>query len=186
MELPTLETKRLQLRASKQSDLEDIYAIYSNPDVVRYTSDTPWTEKQKAVEFIESAHEGLVKKTLFGWCAELKESKQVIGTCALYECELEKKVGDVSYEILQYYWGRGLTSELLPPLIEYGFTTLDLNRINAFVDTRNTASLKLLAKNNFQREGLMRESWTDSDGQPVDEYVLGLLQRDWLLCQRAL
>ena len=145
MELPIFETKRLLLRASTQSDLEDIYSIYSNPDVVRYTSDTPWTEKHKAAKFIEDAREGLEEESLFGWCVELKESKRVIGTCALFECELEKRIADVSYEILQDYWGQGLTSELLPPIIEFGFETLDLNRINAFVDAKNIASLKLLA-----------------------------------------
>jgi ribosomal-protein-alanine N-acetyltransferase len=119
-----------------------------------------------------------VEESLFGWCVELRESKRVIGTCALFECELDKRVAEVSYEILQNYWGQGLTSELLPPLIEYGFKTLDLNRVNAFVDTRNIVSLKLLAKNYFQREGLMRESWIDEDGQPVDEYVLGGLPNE--------
>lgn len=186
MELPIFETKRLLLRAPTQSDLEDIYAVYSNPNVIRYLDDTPWTEKHKATEFIEGVHEGLEKESLFGWCVELKESKRVIGTCALFECELEKRVADVSYEILEDYWHQGLTSELLPPIIEYGFETLNLNRINAFVDVRNMASLKLLANNQFEREGLMRESWIDGDGQPVDEYILGLLQQEWLSHQNSL
>jgi ribosomal-protein-alanine N-acetyltransferase len=185
MDLPIIETKRLRLREATESDLEDLFAIYSNSDVVRFTGDTAWTEKQEAADFIAGAHEGLEERSLFGWCVELKESKRVIGTCALFDCELEKRVAEVSYEILPDYWGLGLTSELLPPLIEYGFKTLDLNRINAFVDVRNIASVKLLAKNQFKREGIMRESWIDRDGTPVDEHVLGLLQREWLSCQNA-
>jgi RimJ/RimL family protein N-acetyltransferase len=43
MQLPAFETKRLQLRAATNSDLDDVYAIYSNPDVIRYTGDIPWT-----------------------------------------------------------------------------------------------------------------------------------------------
>jgi ribosomal-protein-alanine N-acetyltransferase len=179
MDLPIFETKRLQLRVATESDLEDLYVIYSNPDVIRYTG-VAWSEKQEAAEFIEGANEGLEEESLFGWCVELKESKRVIGTCALFDCELEKRVAEISYEILPDYWGQGLTGEFLPSLIEFGFKTLDLNRINAFVDVRNIASLKLLANNQFQREGFMRESWIDSDGNPVDEYVLGLLQREWL------
>ncbi|WP_019528556.1 GNAT family N-acetyltransferase [Dasania marina] len=180
MELPKIETKRLLLREIAESDLDHIYAIYSNPSVIRYTGDTLWTEKEEAVEFIEGAHEGLEEESLFGWCVELKETKRVIGTCALFDCELEKRVAEISYEILPDYWRQGLTSELLPPLIEFGFKALDLNRINAFADSRNTASIKLLTSNHFKNEGLMRESWIDSDGCPVDEHVMGLLQREWL------
>lgn len=180
MGLPTIETKRLRLRAATESDLDDVYAIYSNLDVVLYTGDTPWTDKQEAVEFIEGANEGLEEESLFGWCIEFKESKRVIGTCALFECDLEQRVAEISYETVPAYWGLGLTSEFLPLLIEFGFKVLDLNRISAFVHTRNIASLKLLANNQFQREGLMREAWIDHHGNPVDEHVLGLLQREWL------
>ncbi len=42
MDLPLIETKRLQLRPARESDLESLYEVYSNPDVVRYTGDTPW------------------------------------------------------------------------------------------------------------------------------------------------
>jgi len=186
MDLPIIETKRLQLRPAKESDLESLYEVYSNPDVVRYTGDTPWTDKEEAIEFIEDANEGLKQESLFGWCIEHKQTKRVIGTCSLFECDLDKRVAEVSYEILPSYWGQGLATELLPLLIDFGFNKLELNRINAFVASGNIASLKLLGNNMFQREGLMRESWIDINGNPVNEHVLGLLHSDWLSCKEAL
>jgi len=186
MNLPIIETKRLLLRGATKSDLEDLYSIYSCPEVVRYTGDTPWNEKHEADEFIDGALEGLEDKSLFGWCIVFKETNRVIGTCALFDCDLEKRVAEVSYETIPDYWGQGLASEFLPFIIAFGFNTLELNRINAFVDSRNVASLKLLEKNQFQHEGLMRESWIDVHGKAVDDHVLGLLQSDWSPCNRHL
>ncbi len=185
MDLQLIDTKRLHLRPAKHSDLDSIFEVYSNPDVVRYTGDNPWTNKEEAAEFIVGAQEGLEEETLFGWCIEHKESKRIIGTCALFECDLEKRVAEISYEILPVYWGLGLCSEFLPLLVEFGFQTLKLNRINAFVATGNIASSKLLEKNGFQQEGLMRESWIDTNGVAVSEHVLGLLHKDWLLGRKA-
>ena len=76
MDLPTIETERLLLREASTSDIDDLYALYSNPNVVRYTGDSIWTEKQDAIEFLKETQEGLKEESLFGWCVELKETKR--------------------------------------------------------------------------------------------------------------
>lgn len=141
-----------------------MYSIYSNTDVVRYTSDLPWTEKQEAKDFISSVCGGLEESSLFGWCVEQKETRRVIATCALFDCALDKKVAEISYVSHLHHWRQGYIGEFLPFLIELGFMTLKLNRISAFVDSRNTASLKLLTTNGFKHEGVMRDGWVDSEG----------------------
>ena len=85
MKLSRIETPRLLLREATKSDLSDLYSIYSNPKVVCYTGDTPWSEEQDAMAFLDSAVEGLKEQSLFEWCIELKETKQAIGTCALFD-----------------------------------------------------------------------------------------------------
>ncbi|MDJ0878697.1 MAG: GNAT family N-acetyltransferase [Halieaceae bacterium] len=179
LKLHTLETNRLLLRAPRDADLDDLLSIYSNPTVVRHTGDTPWRDEDDASEFLEGAREGLREGSLYGWCVELKDTGRVIGTCALFDCDLEKRVAEISYESHPDYWNQGFTSEFLPQVIEFGFRQLQLNRISAFVDTRNSASVKLLLNNGFEHEGIMRESWVEKSGDPVDEYVMGLLYRDW-------
>lgn len=180
MKLPPLETERTLLRAPLDADLDDLLLIYSNPDVVRHTGDTPWSDVEDAAEFLEDARNGLSEGSLYGWCVELKDTGRVIGTCALFDCDPDKRVAEISYESHPDYWQQGFTSEFLPLVIEFGFRQLQLNRISAFVDTRNTASVKLLIKNGFEHEGIMRESWVDQSGSPVDEHVMGLLYRDWV------
>ena len=124
--------------------------------------------------------EGLEKEELFGWPVVLKSTRDLIGTCALFECDLDQQVVEISYELHPDYWNQGFSRELLPSLLNFGFSQLGLNRVNAFVDARNLASLNLLENMGFQREGLIRESWIGSDGNATDDVVLGLLRREWV------
>jgi ribosomal-protein-alanine N-acetyltransferase len=147
---------------------------------VRFTGDDVWEDIGQAEEFLSGVREGVEEEELFGWSIVLKRTGDVIGTCALFDCDINQQVAEVSYELHPDYWNNGFTRELLPSLLEFGFNELGLNRVSAFVDSRNLASLKLLDRVGFQREGLMRESWIGSDGQAADDVVLGLLRKEWL------
>ena len=180
MELPTLESQRLLLRKASSADIDDLYSLYSKPEVVRFTGDLVWTDTQQAVEFLEEADNEFKEQRLFGWCVALKQTDKVIGTCALFDCELAMRFAEIAYAIDPNYWRKGLTRELVPLLIEFGFNILKLNRIDAVVAPENSASVKLLEGNHFQHEGFKCESWIDPNGNPVDEYIMGLLHRDWM------
>ena len=68
--------------------------------------------------------------------------------------------------------------EALEALIQYGFTTLNLNRIEADIDPLNTASAKALLRQGFQKEGFLRERWI-VNGVKADTEIYGLLLDDW-------
>ena len=68
-------------------------------------------------------------------------------------------------------------TQALGAVIEFAFSTLRLHRIEADVDPGNTASLALLEKLGFQREGLFRERWR-VHGQWQDSVMLGLIRED--------
>jgi ribosomal-protein-alanine N-acetyltransferase len=84
---PEIETPRLLLRGSFESDISDLFTVYSLPEVVRYTGDTVWSDSAEAKEFLLCAREGLADEELFGWCIVLKDTGRVIGTCALFDCD---------------------------------------------------------------------------------------------------
>jgi RimJ/RimL family protein N-acetyltransferase len=62
--------------------------------------------------------------------------------------------------------------------MRHAFETLDLHRLEADVDPENTASLRVLERNGFRREGHLRERYTQ-DGRWHDAVLLGLLRREW-------
>ena len=69
--------------------------------------------------------------------------------------------------------------EALCALLDYGFGVLDLNRVEADIDPRNTGSERTLRRLGFQLEGTLRERWI-VDGEVSDTGLSGLLRRDWL------
>ncbi len=75
-------------------------------------------------------------------------------------------------------WGRGHATEAGRALLQWGFSTLALNRVQAETDTRNVASARVLEKLGFLREGTLREDCV-VDGEVSDSWVFGLLRRDW-------
>ena len=85
---------------------------------------------------------------------------------------------EVGYCLHSAHWGQGYMREALSALIGYGFGVLKLRRLEADVDPNNAASLGILARMGFQREGLLRERW-NVGGDVQDSVLLGLLAREW-------
>jgi RimJ/RimL family protein N-acetyltransferase len=76
------------------------------------------------------------------------------------------------------YWGKGYMNEALTALIVHAFDVMELRRLEADVDPRNTASIRTLERLGFQREGFLRERW-HVEGELQDAYFYGLLKREW-------
>jgi RimJ/RimL family protein N-acetyltransferase len=69
-------------------------------------------------------------------------------------------------------------AEALPALVAHAFGALDLNRLEADIDPRNTASARVLERLGFRREGLLRERWI-VNGEKSDSAIYGLLRAEW-------
>jgi [ribosomal protein S5]-alanine N-acetyltransferase len=74
-------------------------------------------------------------------------------------------------------WGKGYATESCKAIVDYGFATLHLNRIEASVDPENMASVAVLEKLGMQPEGLLRER-VICNGQQRDRTMYGLLKKD--------
>jgi len=75
-------------------------------------------------------------------------------------------------------WGKGYATEAVRAMLQWPYGALDLNRVEAELDTRNAASARVLEKLGFEREGLRREDCIVS-GEVSDSWIYGLLRRDW-------
>jgi RimJ/RimL family protein N-acetyltransferase len=84
----------------------------------------------------------------------------------------------VGYLLAKQYWGQGLLFEAMQILLDFAFTELGLNRIEAEVITANAVSAKVLHKLGFTEEGCLRERWIVS-GQKYDIAAFGLLRQEW-------
>ena len=177
--LPIIEAERLRLRAVEESDLDQLFAIFSDPKVMRYWSRPPLKTMSEALELLQEIQDSNQKGAMLKWGVGLKPADKLIGTVTLFNVDLTQGRAELGYAQAQEYWGNGYNHEALQALLAYVFEEMKLRRLEADVDPRNTASIKTVERLGFQREGYLRERWHVS-GEIQDALFFGLLKREWI------
>lgn len=173
---PALETSRLRLREITQGDAEDIFACFSNDKVTRYYGQETLQQIEQAVSFVEFFSRSLIEKRGMRWGIERKDTKGIIGTIGYNAWSPKHNRAEIGYEIHPDQWGKGYASEAMSKVLEYGFDVLKLTRVGAIVFIDNGASIHLLNKMGFQREGILR-SYMVQNGVSHDTYAYSLLKQ---------
>jgi ribosomal-protein-alanine N-acetyltransferase len=174
-----LETSRLILRRFTRADAAAYFAIFSQPDVARYTSRPPFTQLAEAEQRVSEIIGYYANDQGFQLALERKSDAQLIGACTLHAIHHQNRRAELGYSLGRACWQNGYMHEALCALVDYAFRSMNLHRLEADIDPRNVASEKSLARLGFAREGLMRERWIVA-GEISDSAVYGLLARDWL------
>ena len=176
--LPTIDASRVSLRWISAKDTDAFFAIYSNPEVMRYWSTPPLADREAAVNLIKKIHEDWKRRMILKWGIALGTDDQLIGSITLFNLDFTHRRAEIGYALGREYWGQGYMNEALMALLKYDFEDLNLHRIEADVDPRNTASIKTVERLGFQREGYLRERW-QINGEIQDAYFYGLLRQEW-------
>ena len=150
-----LETNRLLLRHQLPADLDDLWALYCDPEITKYIPDAPRT-RQEAQEELECHTHGHPRFPELGlWATIHKDTGKFIGRCGLlpWTIDGEQEV-EVAYTIAREYWGQGLATEAAHAILDYGFEQLKLSRLICRIDEENRASRKVAEKigMTFERE----------------------------------
>lgn len=172
-------TKDLHLRPSKPEDAESMFTMLSDPQSMKYWSDQPISDMREAIEVLNKDLESDAQGNSLCWAVCLKGQDKMIGKCILFQFSRDNHRAEIGYLLNREYWRQGLMQQALAAVIDFAFNTLKLHRIEADVDTENAASLGLLEKLGFKREGLFRERWFVYN-EWQDSVMLGLLKQDWL------
>jgi RimJ/RimL family protein N-acetyltransferase len=176
--LPTLDAPRVRLRWLTGNDVDALFSIFSDEQMMRYWSSTPMKERSEAEELLRRIHEGFRDKTAFQWGVERKDDGELLGTCTLFNVHRANMRAELGYCLRSAHWRKGYMGEALAALIDHSFGVLRLRRLEADVDPDNASSLRILGRLGFQREGLLRERWSVGGGIQ-DSVFLGLLAREW-------
>jgi len=178
--LPIITTPRVVLRWISENDIDGLYDVFSDPQVMRYWSTGPLPDRQAAAKMQREIADGNVKETMMKWGLALRESDSLIGTTTLFNLNLDNGRAEIGYAMGRAYWGRGYMHEALEALVSHAFEVLQMRRLEADVDPRNAASIRTLERLGFQREGFLRERW-HVEGEIQDALFYGLLRREWNL-----
>ncbi|WP_374347133.1 GNAT family N-acetyltransferase [Chitinimonas sp.] len=173
-----LRTERLLLRPMRPSDADDLFAVFSDPEVMRYWSTPPWTSREQAEQLIARDLQTLASGEHLRLGLIRKADERLIGNCSLFNFMPQCRRAEIGYGLASNAWGQGLMHEALSALLHFAFDTLQLHRLEADIDPRNAASAKALTRLGFEQEGLLRERWIVDD-EVSDSALYGLLRRDW-------
>ena len=177
--VPVLETSRLRLRPYRMDDAEAMFALYSDPRVMRYWSFPAWTERAQASTYLTMALAAMDSGEIFPWAIADRGSDRLIGALTLFSLHTAQRRAEIGYSLSPDYQGRGLATEALRQGLGFAFDELGLVRIEADIDPRNTSSWRLLERIGFVREGLLRKRWR-VNGEICDTAFYGLLEEEFI------
>ncbi|MBA3925517.1 GNAT family N-acetyltransferase [Listeria rustica] len=149
MTFPILHTQRLILRQISIADLNAVFTLRSNPDVAAFQERALHQNHEESAAFIEKINVGVNNNEWFFWAITLAETAELIGTACLWNFSEERTRADLGYELLPSFQGSGYMHEALPPILDYGFTQLDLQKIDGVTHKNNDRSTQLLKKLGF-------------------------------------
>ncbi|MCA9897670.1 MAG: GNAT family N-acetyltransferase [Anaerolineales bacterium] len=143
-----LETKRLRLRRFTRSDVDYLFALDNDPEVMRYLNGGVSTPRQVIEQ--EILPEFMVvdpARPQFGfWAAEMKVSGEFVGWFSLRPLPENHFHAALGYRLARTFWGRGLATEGVRALIRHGFAELELERVVATTYEDNVASQRVMQK----------------------------------------
>ena len=140
-----LETERLKLRLFTLDDLQIMFTLGTDPDVIKY-ADTAARDMEEARQRLEQGPLSDYKKYGYGrFAVELKETGKVIGFCGIkYLPEID--LPEVGYRYLKKYWGRGIGTEAAKICVDFARDDLKIKKLVALIMPENIASIRVAEK----------------------------------------
>ncbi len=175
MDFEVIETNRLYLRKLTDEMYEDILLNCSDEEIVLYLNPSDLEkEKLKAKKGFSTFNKSMLNFQLID-----KKTNEIIGWCGFHTWYEDHHRAEIGYELLSdNNKSKGIMSEALEAVISYGFNTMQLHRIEAFIGPDNIPSLKLVEKFGFTKEGHLRNHYL-KNGIYEDSVVFSLLKNEY-------
>lgn len=165
-----LQEHNVTLKKFTSADIDDFMEWATDDGVTQYMMWNSYTSRSEAEGFFTNT----VEK--HPWFKAICLGKKVIGSITLdrgrgpHSCKAE-----LGYVIARKYWGNNLATKAIKLAIESGFNDLDVERIEAYVDPSNIGSQRVLEKNGFTKEGLLK-SCVIQKGILKDRFIYSFLK----------
>jgi len=176
---PRLATPNLILRRIQPEDAQALFGILADDEVTRYYDDQAFTDLNQASDQIEAWEFGYRNRRSIRWGIARKEDPTLIGSCGYYGFHTWHRRAGIGFELARAFRRRGMMSEALNAILDLGFGEIGLNRIEAVVMPENEASLQLLEKLGFCKEGVLKEYEHWGDKGFTDLCMLSILRSAW-------
>lgn len=156
---PHLTTERLQLNRLSETELPELFVHRSDPKNMNFIHRDPASNADDIKALFDKINNSYNEQEGIAWAIRLKESPALVGTIVYHNLIKEHYRAEIGYMIHHPYWNRGIASEAVRAVMQYGFDSLRLHTIEAVINPSNEASRKVLLRNGFIKEGYFRENY---------------------------
>lgn len=172
---PTLQTERLILRAHTNADAKALFALRSDEKVMHYINRENPKNLEETEARIKLMQDGFDNKTSIAWAIAFKENpSNMIGEIGYYRTDLANYRAEIGYMLHLDFWRKGLISEAIKKVINFGFQEMKLHSISANINPANDASRQILLKHGFEKEAYFKEDYYFR-GKFLDSEIYGLI-----------
>ena len=179
MKNPFLTGEKIYLSPLSKEDVSDEYVSWLNDDeVCSENSHAVYPNTHEAtLAYVESAGKN---KTEIVFAIKWKKNNEHVGNISIQKIDPVNRSAEIAILIgNKKYWNKGVGSESYKLIIEYGFNTLNLNRISSGQTTSNKGMMNVCEKNGMKKEGIQREVLFKK-GKYLDAVIYSILAKDFL------
>ena len=156
------------LRPWALSDLDSLVRHANNPDIAKFMTDGfphPYTEENGEAFIAFATKDDPIH--IFA----IDVNGEAVGGIGIHpQADVQRKNAELGYWLAEPFWGKGIITNVIKQLVEFGFKTYDINRIFARPYGTNIGSQKVLEKTGFVLEGRF-EKTIFKNGEFLDELV---------------
>jgi len=172
--MPILKSKQFILRPFQKGDEKSLAKNINNKKIHRNTLDIPYPYTLKdAKEWINKNLKETKKKkpSMINFVIDI--NGEVAGSVGFSNIKEHK--AEIGYWLAEKYWGKGIMSEAVKLVTKFGFNKLKLKRIYAYVFPFNKASMRVLEKNGYKLEGVLRKN-VKKGTKFLDDYLFAKIK----------
>lgn len=180
-QFPILTSERLILDELKNSDRDDIFAIFSNPEVIAHYDVELFKDISEADNLIKYFRSRYNANNGVRWAVRKQGAEDLIGSVGFTAWNEYDYSAIIGYDLHPNHWGKGYASEAVNCILQYAFGErfpFKVNRIESIIMPSNLPSIAVSEKAGFKLEGTLREK-VFLNGQFIDMQLYSLLRREW-------
>ncbi len=171
--------KRLTLRAVEQDDIPEILRHFNEIEVRRFLHMITPVSSEEEEKWIQNLTRQRKAGTAYVFAIELQEPKLFLGVCGLHQVDWIGRSAELGISLHnKQYWGKGLGTEAIHLLVQFGFSILNLHRISLTVFEDNLRAQRVYEKVGFTKTGCQRENIRRL-GRYFDLFTMDLLANEY-------
>jgi len=170
-----LETERLLLRPFQLTDWDELNALLSDPEVIRYMHFNSWTEEKRYKWLVWCVENNeLANPDAYNWAITLRASTLLIGWLGIGAASHPTIAGerDFGYALHRDFWGLGYMPEALAAVLRFEFEQLKTPRIYGECELENSASARVMEKAGMRHKGVFLDADFEGNRRQRHRYAI--------------